>query len=165
MIQVAYKFKIWTWIAEPLGYSLLRSLAQSDPSRKQNHIGLLSPPWSGPPNLLLSQWVESIFSLLAVSYGIRAHLSDTRLIITTVGSIKFIEKSGNAAWYQNLTFPKIIISVQEWADIPFDLLAQCPGWRVTPPPLLTTYSCFLLVKRGYWKSPIWSAQLSSYPKR
>ena len=135
MIQVAFKFKIWTWIAEPLGYSLLRSLAQSDPSRKQNHIGLLSPPWSGPPNLLLSQWVESIFSLLAVSYGIRAHLSDTRLIITTVGSIKFIEKSDNAAWYQNLTFPKIIISVQEWADILFDLLAQCPGWRVTPPLL------------------------------
>ena len=96
MIQVALKFKIWIWIAEPVGYSLLRSLAPSDASRKQNHIRLLSPPWSGSPNLLLSQWVESIFSLLVVSYRIKTRLGKTRLIFTPVGSIKFIEKSGNA---------------------------------------------------------------------
>ena len=77
MIQVALKFKIWIWIAEPLGYSLLRSLAQSDYAWIQNRIVLLSPPWSRPPNLLLRPWVVSILSFVSVSYRIKTHLVDT----------------------------------------------------------------------------------------
>ena len=107
MIQVALRFKIWTWIAEPLGYFLLKILAQSAPAWIQNYIGLLSPPWSEPPNLFLRQWVESTLPLLAVSYRIKTHLVNTCLIFTT-DSIKSIEKSGNAGWDPNLYFHQII---------------------------------------------------------
>ena len=75
-------------------------------------------------------WGQHFPSLLSVD---KYSYINVYLIFITTSSIKYIETSGKC-WDQNIYF-LLIISVQDWAGITFNLLDQRPGVQLLPPSL------------------------------